>query len=84
MLNFQIFRVCQVFNPEEFLHLMHPILCKIDGFFLFVYDKISGFLDFFTHDRSHFRHLTAAFTSNHLTGQDITYAIKFRGFSALT
>ena len=54
VLYFQIFRVCQVFNLEETLHLGNAFLCQVDDFILLIDDKISGLFPFHAHNGIHF------------------------------
>ncbi len=53
MLDFNVFRVSQIFYLEEFLHLVNALGRKVHHLVLLVYDKVPGFLPFHTHNGVH-------------------------------
>ena len=68
---------------EEFLHLLHAVLCQVDCLFLLIYNEISCLLDILSHDGIHLGELSARLASLKLAGQDITRLVKLRGLPAL-
>ena len=69
---------------EELLYLLHTIFCQVDVLFLLIYDKVSGFLDLFSHDGVDLRELSAGFTFFHLSCKNVTCFIKLRWLAALS
>ena len=63
MLDFQIFRICQVFNIKEFFHFMNTLFRQVYDFIFFIYDKVTGLDDFLTHDSCHLGHFTTGFSA---------------------
>ena len=63
MLDFQILRICQVFNMEKFLNLMNALLCKVYDLIFLIYNEVTCLDNFFTHDSCHLGHLMAGFTA---------------------
>ena len=55
VLDLQIFRIRQIFNLEESLHLCHAFRRQVDNFILFINDKISRFFPFHAHNGVHLR-----------------------------
>ena len=84
MLDFQVLRICQVFNIEEFLNLLHTLFSKIDDLIFFIYYEVTGLNNLFTHDGCHLCHLMAGFTTFQLLCKDIAYFIKLGGLTALS
>ena len=83
VLDFQIFRICQVFNIKKLLYFLYTLLCQVNDFILFIDNEISGFRDLLAHDGGHLRHLAASFAPFQLACQDIADLIEFCGFPAL-
>ena len=84
VLDFQMFGICQVVNMKEAFNLFHTIFGQGNVLFFFIDNVIPGFDDFFTHNGSHLRHLTAGFSPFQLTRQNIAGTIQFGRFAALT
>ena len=84
VLDLQILRIGQVLNIEEFLYLLHTISCQSYNLVFLIDNEITGLGNLLTHDRSHFCHLTAGFTSLQLVCQNITDFIKFCRLAALS
>ena len=78
MLDFQVLRISQIVQMEELLYLLHTIFCQVDVLFLLIYDKVSGFLNLFSHDGVDLRELSAGFTFFHLSCKNVTCFIKLR------
>ena len=72
MLDFQVLRISQIVQMEELLYLLHTIFCQVDVLFLLIYDKVSGFLNLFSHDGVDLRELSAGFTFFHLSCKNVT------------
>ena len=84
VLDLQILRICQVFDVEELLYLLHSFFCQVYYFIFFIDDKITGLDNFLAHDRCHLGHLTAGFSTFQLSCQNIADFIQFGGLSALS
>ena len=84
VLDLEVFRICKVLDIKEFLNLLDTLFGKVDDLVLFIYNKVTGLDNFFTHDSSHLCHLMARFTTFKLLCKDITHFIKLRGFAALS
>ena len=78
VLDLQVLRVSQVLNMEELLHLFDTVFCKVDRFFLLIYNEISGLLDVLAHDGVHLGELAARLASLKLAGQDVTSLVELR------
>ena len=76
VLDFNIFRICQILNLEELLDLLHTLCGKIYDLVLLIHDEVSGLFPFHTHDGIHLGQVFHIFTTLHLPGEDITDLIK--------
>ena len=54
VLDFDIFRIRQIFYLEELLHLVNALGGKVHHLVLFIDDKVAGFLPLHPHDGVHF------------------------------
>ena len=84
VLDLQVFRICQVFDIEEFLNLLHTLFSKIDDLIFFIYYEVTGLNNFFAHDSSHLCHLMACFTTLQLLCKDIAHFIQLSRLTALS
>ena len=71
MLDFQVFCICKVLNPEKFLHLLNPIQCQVHYLVLLIYNKIPCFFHFHAHNCVHLRQLLAFLPAYKLLRQNI-------------
>ena len=83
VLDLQIFRIRKIFYMEELLYLLDTVFCQVDAFFLFIDDKISGFLDLLAHDSIHLAEFPAGFPPLQLPCQYIAGLIESGGFPTL-
>ena len=84
VLDLKILSICKVVNLEKFLDFFHTFLCQVDDFIFLIYDEITGFLDFNTHDGIHFGKFLTCLTTFHLFCQNVTCLIQLGGFAALS
>ena len=84
VLDLQIFRIRQVVNMEEFLHLMNSLLCQVYDLVLLIDDKVSGLGDLLAHNSGHLRDLAAGLASFQLSGKDIADFVKSGRLAALS
>ena len=84
VLNLQILRICQVFNMEEFLNLADTILCQVYDLILFIYNKVSSFLNVLPHNGVHLGKFTGSLTAHQLMSQHIADLVQLGRFAALT
>ncbi len=83
VLDLQIFRVGQVLNMEELLHLLHAVLGEVDVLFFLAYDKIPALLNILAHDGVHLRKFAARLAPLQLPRQDIARLVELCGLAAL-
>ena len=84
VLDLQILGIRQVFNMEEFLHLLDTILGQVDGLLLFIHDEVAGLLDFLAENGVDLRELCGFLTLHQLSGQHIADLIELGGLAGLT
>ena len=83
VLDLQILRVCQVFNVEEILHLLHTGLGQVHDLIFLVDHKVAGLLHHLTHEGIHLRQLPVLALLQ-LAGKNVAHLIQLRGLAALT
>ena len=69
---------------EKLLDLFHTLFGQRYKLVFFIYDEISGFLDFFAHDGRHLGYFSGGLAAFHLGREDIAGFIELGGLSALT
>ena len=84
VLDFQVFRICQVLDIKEFLNLLDTLLGKVDDLVLLIYDEVTGLDNLLTHDGCHLGHFMAGLTTLQLLCKDIAHFIKLGGLAALS
>ena len=84
MLDFQILRICQVFNAEEFLYFVDTLLSQVDDLVLLIDNEVSGLDDLLAHDGCHLSHFPAGLTALQLFCQNITDFVETGRLSALS
>ena len=84
VLDFQVFRVCQVFNVKKLLNLFHTLFGEVYNLVLFIDNKVSGLDNLLTHNSGHLCHFPTGFSTLQLLCQNIADFIKLRGFAALS
>ena len=83
MLDFQIFRIRQVLDLEEALHLGNALCSQVHHLVLLVHDEVSGLLPLHAHDGIHLGKLFHVLAAGKLFRQNVARLVKFRGFAAL-
>ena len=76
VLDLKIFRIGEVLDMEELLHLLHALLGEVDGFLLFIDNEIARFLDLFTEDGIDLRKFCGFLTALELPRQYVTDLIE--------
>ena len=83
VLDFQVFRVGQVFNPKKLFYFFYAVLCQVDNLVLFIDYKIAAFLYFDAHNGVHLRKFLAFFAFDQLLRQNIAGFIQLGRLAAL-
>ena len=84
MLDFQVLRICQVFNIKVFLNLLDTVQSQVDNLILLIDNEISGLLNLLAHDGGQLRELGRRLALLQLLCQNVADFVELRGLSALS
>ncbi len=84
VLDLQIFRICQVFQVEEFLYLLHTIGSQVYNLIFLVNNEIAGLFPLNAHDGIDLGQILHILAPGHLLSQDIAGLVDLGGLAGLS